>query len=221
MDLRFPKNRRCCTTVAERFVRDNYTFDKRRKIAATEPGWRTENWTQFAELGLLGMAFSEEQGGLRRRPDRDHDRHGGVRQGLVVEPYLPTVVIGGGLIAAAGTQGAEGRAAAADDRGQEASSPSPAPKRQGRYNLADVSLKATKEGAGWSLNGHKAVVIGAPFADHLIVTARTARRQRDEKGVSSSSSTKAKGVTTRDYPTVDGCAPRKSPSRTSRSAPTP
>ena len=55
---------------------------------------------------------------------------------------------------------------------------------KGRYNLADLATTAKKAGAGYTLNGHKAVVIGAPWADHLIVTARTAGGQRDEKGVS-------------------------------------
>src|SRR5204862_4239958 len=76
---------------------------------------------------------------------------------------------------------------------------------QSRYNLAAVATTAKKDGAGWVLNGHKAVVIGAPFATHLIVTARTAGGERDAEGVSVFIVEKgAKGVTTRDYPTVDG-----------------
>jgi len=51
----------------------------------------------------------------------------------------------------------------------------------------------------------KAVVIGAPYATHLIVTARTGGGQRDVQGVSVFIVPKdAAGVTTRDYPTVDG-----------------
>lgn len=76
---------------------------------------------------------------------------------------------------------------------------------QGRYNLADLTVTAKKSGAGYTLNGHKAVVIGAPWADTLIVTARTAGGQRDAKGVSVFVvDKKAKGVSCRDYPTVDG-----------------
>lgn len=76
---------------------------------------------------------------------------------------------------------------------------------KGRYNLADLSTTAKKDGAGFVLNGHKAVVIGAPWADHLLVTARTGGAQRDASGVSLFLVPKvAKGVTTRDYPTVDG-----------------
>ena len=82
---------------------------------------------------------------------------------------------------------------------------------QGRYNLADLRTTAKKDGAGYVINGHKAVVIGAPWADSLIVTARTGGGQRDEKGVSVFVvDKKAKGVSCRDYPTVDGL--RASPS---------
>jgi alkylation response protein AidB-like acyl-CoA dehydrogenase len=64
---------------------------------------------------------------------------------------------------------------------------------------------ARKDSAGYVLNGHKAVVVGAPWASHLIVTARTGGGQRDEGGVSVFLVDKAaKGVLTRDYPTVDG-----------------
>ena len=76
---------------------------------------------------------------------------------------------------------------------------------QGRYNWADLNTTARKEGGGWLLNGHKAVVTGAPWADHLIVTARTGGAQREAGGVSVFLVEKsAPGLVTRDYPTVDG-----------------
>ena len=76
--------------------------------------------------------------------------------------------------------------------------------RQSRYNLADVSLKATKEGAGWSLSGHKGVVYNAASADHIIVLARTAGSAREPKGLTLFVvDGKAKGLTRRDYPTQD------------------
>ena len=76
---------------------------------------------------------------------------------------------------------------------------------QGRYNLADILTTREEAGCGYVLNGQKAVVIGAPWADTLIVTARTAGGQRDGKGVSVFLvDKKSKGVSSRDYPTVDG-----------------
>ena len=63
MDLSLSDEQKQLQEAAERFVRDKYTFENRRKIVATERGWLPENWAQFAELGWLGMAFSEEDGG--------------------------------------------------------------------------------------------------------------------------------------------------------------
>jgi alkylation response protein AidB-like acyl-CoA dehydrogenase len=122
---------------------------------------------------------------------------------LVVEPYLGTVVIAGGFLKHSG------HANAAALIGQiiagEAIFAFAYAEPQGRYNLADLKTTAKKDGAGYVLNGHKAVVIGAPYATHLIVTARTDGGQRDQQGVSVFIVPKAAaGVTTRDYPTVDG-----------------
>ena len=122
---------------------------------------------------------------------------------LVVEPYLGTVVIGGGFLKHSGHAAAadliggiiEGRNIFAFAQAEP----------QSRYNLAAVTTTAKKDGQGWILNGHKAVVVGAPFATHFIVTARTGGGERDAEGVSVFLVEKsAKGVTTRDYPTVDG-----------------
>jgi len=122
---------------------------------------------------------------------------------LVVEPYLGTVVIAGGFLKHSGHPNAEaliGRIIAG-----EAIFAFAYAEPQGRYNLADLKTTAKKDGGAYVLNGHKAVVIGAPYATHLIVTARTGGGQRDQQGVSVFIVEKgAAGVTTRDYPTVDG-----------------
>ena len=67
MDLSLSDEQKQLQDAAERFVRDKYTFENRRKIAATEKGWLPENWAQFAELGWLGMAVLGRGRRLRRR----------------------------------------------------------------------------------------------------------------------------------------------------------
>jgi alkylation response protein AidB-like acyl-CoA dehydrogenase len=122
---------------------------------------------------------------------------------LVVEPYLSTVVIGGGFLRRADT------ALAADliggIIGGETIIAFAWAERQGRYSLSNIETTARPDGSGWVLNGQKAVVIGAPWATHLIVTARTGGARSDTGGVSVFLVEKsAPGVITRDYPTVDG-----------------
>jgi hypothetical protein len=123
---------------------------------------------------------------------------------LVVEPFVPTVVIGGGLVSRAGTDAQKqewlGRIAGGDAIVAFAFA-----EPHGRYNLADLTTTAKKSGGGYVLSGQKVVVLGGPWADALIVTARTSGGQRDAKGVSIFIvDKKAKGIAARDYPTVDG-----------------
>ena len=120
MDLSLSDEQKQLQEQAERFVRDKYTFENRRKIAATERGWLPENWAQFAELGWLAIPFSEDDGGIGFGPIETMIVMEQFGKGLVLEPFLPTVVLGGGLIAARRLEGPEGGAAGADDRGQEA-----------------------------------------------------------------------------------------------------
>ncbi len=204
MDFSFTEEQTMLRDTVASYLSDHYDFDKRRTAVKSAAGWRPEVWKAFAEdLGILGAAFAEDLGGLGGGPTENMVIMEEFGKALVVEPYLGTVVIGGGFLK-------HGKPAGADELtgkiiGGEATIAFAYAEPQGRYNLADLKTTARKDGAGWVLNGAKAVVIGAPWASHLIVTARTGGAQRDAGGVSVFLVDKAaKGVTTRDYPTVDG-----------------
>ncbi len=204
MDFSFTEEQSMLRDTVASYLADHYDFDKRRAAVSKEPGWRPEVWKAFAEeLGILGAPFSEDLGGLGGGPIDNMIVMEEFGKALVVEPYLGTVVIGGGFLKHSGHAGAadliggiiEGKNLFAFAQAEP----------QSRYNLASVATTAKKDGAGWILNGHKAVVMGAPFATHLFVTARTSGAERDAGGISVFLVDKAaKGVTTRDYPTVDG-----------------
>jgi hypothetical protein len=118
MDLSLSDEQKQLQDGAERFVRDKYTFENRRKIAATERGWLPENWAQFAELGWLGMSFSEADGGYGGGPIETMIVMEQFGKGLVLEPFTDG---GAGRRHDRGgrLEGPEGGAAGADDRGQE------------------------------------------------------------------------------------------------------
>ena len=204
MDFSFTEEQTLLRDTVASYLADHYDFDKRRAAIATPAGWRPEVWKAFAEeLGILGASFPEDLGGLGGGATEVMVVMEEFGKALVVEPYLGTVVIAGGFLNHAAPAGAaeligqiiEGKATFAFAWAEP----------QGRYTLSDLKTTARKEGAGWVLNGHKAVVVGAPFASHLIVTARTGGSQREAGGVSVFLVDKAaKGVVTRDYPTVDG-----------------
>ncbi|MFT3727192.1 MAG: acyl-CoA dehydrogenase family protein [Terricaulis sp.] len=179
-----------------------YDFDKRKTALASEDGWK-KNWATFAELGLLAAPLPEEFGGLGGGATEVAVVTEEFGKALVVEPFVPTVVLGGGALKYAGSAAQKEEhlnAIAAGERIIAFAQAEP----KSRWALNDVSTTAKKSGAGFTLNGQKAVVLGAPQADHLLVSARTAGGQRDSKGISLFLVPKsAKGITTRDYPTMD------------------
>lgn len=204
MDFNFTEEQSMLRDTIASFLQDKYDFDTRRKIVSSDSGWRADYWKAFAEeLGILGAPFSEELGGLGGGAVDNMIVMEEFGKALVIEPYLGTVVIGGGFLKHSGHADAasviEGIIGGTTTIAFAYGEP------QARYTWRDLKTTAKKDGAGWILNGHKAVVIGAPFATHLIVTARTGGAQRDAGGVGVFLVDKSlPGIVTRDYPTVDG-----------------
>jgi alkylation response protein AidB-like acyl-CoA dehydrogenase len=204
MDFSFTDEQTMLRDSVAAYLSDHYDFDTRRAAIASSEGWRPEVWRAFAEdLGILGASFSEEAGGLGGGATEVMVVMEEFGKALVVEPYLGTVVIGGGFLKHGAPAGAdeligkiiEGKATFAFAWAEG----------QARYNVADLKTTARGDGGGYLLDGQKAVVVGAPWASHLIVTARTGGAQRDAGGVSVFLVDKAaKGVSMREYPTVDG-----------------
>jgi len=204
VDFNFTEEQQMVRDGLSRLVRESYDIETRRGVVASESGWRPEIWAQLAELGILGMPFSEADGGFGGGPIDAMVVMEEFGKGLVVEPFVPTVVCAGGFFKHAGTDAQKEEHIGGIVSGENVYAFAYAEPR-GRYDLADLSTTAKKDGSGYVLNGHKAVVIGAPWATHLVVTARTSGDQRDKQGVSVFVVEKgADGVVTRDYPTVDG-----------------
>ena len=204
MDFNFTDEQSMLRDTIASFLQDKYDFDSRRKTVASESGWNPGHWKAFAEeLGILGAPFSEELGGLGGGAIDNMIVMEEFGKALVIEPYLGTVVIGGGFLKHSGYAGAasviEGIIGGTVTIAFAYAEP------QARYTWQDIKTTAKKDGSGYVLNGHKAVVVGAPFASHLVVTARTGGAQRDAGGVSVFLVDKTlPGIVTRDYPTVDG-----------------
>lgn len=183
MDIQFTEEQELLRSSIQRLLRDQYDFDTRRKIVATEDGWSRKHWSAFAELGLLAAPFSEASGGLGGGPlatmivMQEFGRH------LVVEPYFETVVLAGGLIESQGTD-AQREALLPPIMAGEAIWALAWTEGKSRYDLNNVSTTAKRSGDNYILNGAKAAVIGAPWADKLILSARTSGGPRDRVGVS-------------------------------------
>lgn len=203
MDFDFTDEQNQIRDQLAKYLAAEYDFDKRRKLIATPDGWRPP-WQTFAELGLLAAPLLEAYGGLGGGAQDVLVIQEEFGKALVVSPFLSTVVIGAGLINRIGSKAQKQAHLPAIAEGSRViafahSEPN------ARYNLADIEVSAKKQGAGWALSGQKAVVLSGPEADHLIVTARTGGARREEKGISLFLLSKnTKGVSSRDYLTVDG-----------------
>jgi alkylation response protein AidB-like acyl-CoA dehydrogenase len=204
MDFSFTEEQGLLRDSVAAYLADHYDFEKRRAAVKSADGWRPEVWKAFAQdLGILGASFAEDVGGLGGGPIETMVVMEEFGRAMVVEPYLSTVVIGGGLLRRTGTDAA--RELIGGIIGGDVVMAFAWAEPQARYCLFDLKTTARQDGGGWVLNGQKAVVVGAPWATHLVVTARTGGAQRDAQGVSVFVVPRsAAGVVTRDYPTVDG-----------------
>lgn len=204
MDFNFTETQGMLRDTLRRFLADAYDFDKRQAMLRSPSGRDPGIWKALAsELGILGAALPEAHGGFGGGPVDSMVLMEEFGRAIAVEPYVPTVVIGAQALVEAGGAAAADLVPAiiAGDVIVSAGFHEP----QGRYNLADVRTTAKADGAGWTLSGHKAVVIAAPYATHHLVTARTGGSQREGRGISLFLvPADAKGIVRRDYPCVDG-----------------
>src|SRR5215217_7100572 len=144
MDFNFTEEQSMLRDTVASFLQDKYDFEKRRKMIGTDACRDPAIWEAFAnELGILGAPFSEELGGLGGGPVENMIVMEEFGKALVVEPYLGTVVIGGGFLKHSGHARAEeliGQIIAG-----EAIFAFAWAEPQGRYNVADLKTTARKE----------------------------------------------------------------------------
>lgn len=204
MDFQLTDEQHMLEDTVDRWVRDSYAFDARAAIHATELGYSLDHWQQLADMGLLGVPFSEAVGGFGG---------GGVElmvvaqsfgRGLVLEPYLATVVLAGTVLERLGSDSQNDAWLGAIIAGQMRFALA-CHEPQGRYNPTDIETTATAGGNDYVLNGRKAVVLHGDSADQLVVIARSSGATTDRDGLSAFVvAATADGVTRRGYATIDG-----------------
>jgi alkylation response protein AidB-like acyl-CoA dehydrogenase len=204
MNLSHTEEQTLLQNSVARYLADNYSFDARRRFTRSELGRDPAHWRQFAELGLLAAAVAEEHGGYGGGPVETMIVMKEFGRALVVEPYVPTVVVAGGLLVRSASTALQEEWLPRIMAGEGIVAFAFAEPKS-RHDLAAVATTARRRDGHYLLDGHKAVVIGAPWADALLVTARTGGDTRDEAGVSLFLVDKnTRGISCRDYPTVDG-----------------
>ena len=204
MDFDLTEEQSILKDSLNRLLAEHYGFEQRRRIMAAPEGFSAEMWGRYAEMGLMALPFSGADGGLGGTAVETMLVMEAFGKALALEPYLPTVVLGGALIRFGGDDAqraalvpavAEGALKLAFAQGE----------RNSRWDLHHVETMATKDGAGWRISGRKFAVLGGDCADRFFVTARTAGGIRDEGGIGVFLvDAKAKGVSVRGYRMQDG-----------------
>ena len=204
MDFSLSEEQQLLKDSITQFVDKDYLFDVRQKNIKSELGYSSDFWKTFADLGWLGMPFSEADGGYNGGPIDLMVIMESLGRGLVVEPYIPNVVLAGSLISRLGNEEQKTNFLPKIISGEIQMSLAFA-EPQSRFNLSDVITTAKKDGENYLLDGYKAVVMNGPSSDTLIVVARTSGTQLEEKGLSLFLvDPSAKGVSLRNYSNVDG-----------------
>jgi alkylation response protein AidB-like acyl-CoA dehydrogenase len=183
MNFEFTEEQTMLRDSVARYIKDDYSFEGRQVIAASEEGMSRDVWNTFAELGWLSIPFAEEYGGFGGGAVDVMLVMEELGKGLVLEPYLATVLLFGGLLQKGGSAELQGEHIPKIIEGSCLGAFAYL-ERQSRYEMADVKTTATTESDGYVLNGEKVVVLNGQNACHVIVSARTSGEQCDESGIS-------------------------------------
>ncbi|MFL2692652.1 MAG: acyl-CoA dehydrogenase family protein [Gammaproteobacteria bacterium] len=204
MDFTFNEEQSLIQDQVDQFILKEYDWETRQSLSHSDLGFGQENWQKFAELGWLGISVSEDSGGFGGSAIESMLIMEAFGKGLVVEPFLETMIMSGGIL---------------DDHGsaeQKSSLLEPAiagnmqlalayAEPQSRFNLSDVVTEAKADGDNFILNGYKSVVMNGPSANKIIVSARTSGSQLDENGITLFViDSEASGLNKANYKTVDG-----------------
>jgi len=203
MDFSISEEQAMLTDSVSKFIENDYDFERRQKIAASDGGYSLDLWKTYAELGWTAVPFSEDDGGLGGGPVELMLMMEQFGRGLVVEPYLANVVLAGGVLRRAANDEQKTQWLAPLIEGSLQTALAFA-EPQGRFNIADINTSAQKNGAGFALNGNKTCVLNGGGADLLIIPARTSGEQTDEAGITLFAiPADSAGIERQSYATVD------------------
>ena len=182
MDFDLSDEQRLIADNVARLMKDKYGFEQRKAHGAAPLGFSEALWRQYAELGLLGAPFAEEDGGYGGGAVEIMLTQEAFGRALALEPYFATVVLAGGALrhGATATERAELIPEIASGELRLALAHA---EPQSGWNLFDVKTTAKRDGDGYLLSGEKGLVLHGDSAQKLIVLARVSGGQRDRAGL--------------------------------------
>jgi alkylation response protein AidB-like acyl-CoA dehydrogenase len=144
--------------------------EQRRSVVKADPGFDEKTWSRLAEMGLLGLPFAEADGGMGAGPVEVAIVAEEIGRVLAPEPFIETVVLAGGLVAAVGTAEHRGEILGGISEGTTIAVFAHAEPGT-RWSPSAEGVTATRSGDGWTLTGVKEPVPSGARADVLVVSA--------------------------------------------------
>lgn len=204
MDFDLSEEQTILKDSLDRLLADHYGAEARRGYLKSAEGWSTDMWGRYGEMGLMGLPFSEADGGLGGSAVDMMIVMESLGRVLALEPFFTTVVVGGGFVRHGGSDAQRGVLVPRIAEGALKIAFAHT-ERNARYDLDHVETTATKDSEGYVLSGAKSIVLHGDSADRVFVTARLSGDARDEDGVGLFLvDPAAEGVSRRGYPTQDG-----------------
>ena len=204
MDLSFTEVQTMLIDSIEKFITNDYSFERRQQYAASDVGYSPDVWATFADLGWTAVPFSEDDGGFDGGPVELMVMMQRFGRGLIVEPYLANIVLAGGVLRRAASSSQKVKLLQPLISG-ELQAALAVTEPQSRYDLANIETTATKDGDDWIITGRKGVVLNGGNAGLLIIPARTSGSSTDRDGITLFAvGGMTDGVSRDAYPTVDG-----------------
>jgi pimeloyl-CoA dehydrogenase small subunit len=205
MDFDLSDDQRQIKDSVERLLAARYDDLKKREAYQAEPaGYSKTIWQEFADQGLLAIPFAEEHGGLGQSFVETMIVAEALGKSLAIEPYVATVVLGGGVLRHAAST-VQQAALIPELVAGKLTLALAHQERQARYDLADTATTAKADAGGYIIDGEKLVVLGGDSAEKIIVAARTAGKRTDRSGIGLFLvDAAASGVTRKGYRTQDG-----------------
>ena len=182
MDMEFTEEQQALQTTARSFLSTESPLSAAREMEASEDGFSRELWKKMADLGWLGLPHSEDVGGAGMGSVELVVLAKELGRTLCPSPYIQTVILAGGAIAAAGSDQQKQRLLPAIISGETVIAFA-LQEENALYDARGVSAKAAKDGDGYVLNGTKMFVEFASAADRVLVVARTAGEAPANEGL--------------------------------------
>lgn len=204
MNFELSEEQQLVADSISRFVQDNYDLESRTATVAKAPGFNGDHWKTMAELGWLGLPFSEDDGGFGGNQVDTMVLMEQFGKGLVVEPFLASVVLGGGALKRAGSAEQkqawlEGVIAGTKQLALAYLEP------ESGDEPSNVAVSGVATDDGYQISGTKCMVLHGATADAFVVSFRTSGGTVDGSGITLAIvPADAEGLSVNGFPTVDG-----------------